>query len=373
MKQGSYSKVLCSLLTIAMMVIAGQQCSAQTLLFQPTPQSQFRIGGFAKLDSIFDFDDAGNRFQFDPRTIPIGGENNQQLTLHAKQTRLNIGYKQETDYGPLEMFVEGDFFGVGDTLRLRHAYGRWDNWLAGQTWSTLVDIDSGIETLDIGGADGPINIRRPQLRCTIPVQKNLIWNLSMEDNTAVLSGNVDGETRNRIPVFASGFRWGNERNHLYCFQGISEARFVPDSGGEQTAPIWVIGLSGRVSLANGDSFVARVLGGDGADALVNFEPTINPISSIDTLGGYFFDTGYKHYWNEKLRSNIAFRLAGLETAPDRPDDSLRRNQYFATNLIWQPVKNVDIGIEYLFGERINRIFESGSANRMQFSIIWRLP
>ena len=343
------------------------------IVIRPSSQSQVRLGGYAKLDAIFDFDDAGNRFQFDPRVIPIDDENNPQLTLHTKQTRLNVSYDQDTQYGPLNIFVEGDFFGVNDNFRLRHAYGEWDNWLVGKTWSTLVDVDASIETLDFAGADGPINIRRPQLRWYRRCTDRLVWQMSMEDNTIVLTSNVPGETRNRVPVFASGFRLSNGEHHLYWFNGISEGRYVADTGEEQKATIWVMGLSGRYALDSGDSLVARVLGGNGADGLVNFEPALNPINSVEALGGYFFDIGYRHRWTDRLRSNIAYRISGLETDPNREPDSLRRTQYIATNLIFRPVSNVDVGIEYLFGERINRVFESGSANRLQCSFIWRLP
>lgn len=363
--------VRCILLIITFVV---QSAHGQTpIVFKPSSTSQLRFGGYAKLDWIFDFDDVGDDFQFDPRVIPLDGEDNPQLTLHTKQTRLNISYDHDTDFGPLTFFVEGDFFGQNGSFRLRHAYGQWDNWLAGNTWSTLVDIDSAIETLDIAGADGPINIRRPQLRWNLQCNDLLSMQLSMEENTTILAANVAGETRNRVPVFASGIRLGDNKQHLYWFNGISESRFVALSGVEERAIVWSTGLSGRYTFSNGDSIVGRVLGGNGADGLVNFEPSAIAISSVATLGGYFFDTGYRHHWSNQLRSNIAYRISGRETDDTRPETSLRRTQYIATNLIWRPISNVDIGIEYLFGERLNRVFQTGSANRLQCSFIWRLP
>ena len=60
----------------------------------------------------------------------------------------------------LKTFVEIDFYGAEDEAnefvsnsyapRLRHAYGSWGNWLAGQTWSTFMDLN-GLGEVDAFG------------------------------------------------------------------------------------------------------------------------------------------------------------------------------------------------------------------------------
>jgi hypothetical protein len=74
------------------------------------------------------------------------------------------------------VFVESDFFGGGGTetvsnshhLRLRHAYGKVGNFLAGQTWSTFMGANWLLPTtIDFDGSAGMANIRQAQFRWTI--------------------------------------------------------------------------------------------------------------------------------------------------------------------------------------------------------------
>lgn len=340
--------------------------------------AKFDVGGYAKLDAIFDLNDAGDPFQFDPRGIPIAGGGGEQTTFHARQSRLNLGVEIPTDYGPVDFFVEGDFFGSGNAFRLRHAYGRWDRLLAGQTWSLLVDEDAFIETLDFAGADGNATIRSPQVRWSLPLNKWMAWKISLEDNNINPDANVPGVTRNRRPVLATSLRLGGSDRHLYWFGGVTESRFVPDVGTDETATVWATGVSTRIPLGQRDSLIGKAIVGDGADSLVSTRGVADaslavPVGSFETLTEYGYDIAYQHYWREDLRSNVAYRWAQLDNSATQAGDALRSVQYLAANLIWRPVPQVDFGVEYLFGQRENKNGQSADANRLQFSFIWRLP
>ena len=69
---------------------------------------------------------------------------------------------------------EFDLFGVGPdegqtTIRLRHAYGEFGNWLGGQTHSLFMDIDIFPNVIDYWGPSGMVFLRTPQIRWQ-PVQ-----------------------------------------------------------------------------------------------------------------------------------------------------------------------------------------------------------
>lgn len=353
-------------------------------LLQDRPKSLFEdsiynVGGYVKLDAIFDFDDAGNRFQFLPPEIPVDGGNGPATTFNARQIFLNLLVTTPTDYGDLDIFVEGDFFGSGNSFRLRHGYGRWGHVLAGQTWSLLVDEDAFIETLDFAGADSGTLLRAPQIRLTIPVSDYVRWKIGMEENlTDTLAPSVAGQIRNRLPTFASGIRFGSAPNHIYCRGAIADATFIPTVGPAQTETVWALGLSSRFSIGAQDSVIGRIIAGDGANSLVtdnSIRPTglVVPSGQIEALTEHSWSLAYKHYWREDLRSNLVYRRAKADNTPAQASTELRSIQYVATNLIWRPVESVDIGIEYLFGQRENKDRRSADANRLQFSFIWRLP
>lgn len=341
--------------------------------------SSYKIGGLAKLDAIFDFDDAGDRFQFLPRQIPVDGGRGPTTTFHARQIFLNLLVTTPTDHGDIDVFVEGDFFGAGNSFRLRHAYGRWGYLLAGQTWSQLVDEDAFIETLDFGGADSGVLLRAPQIRLTFPFSETLQWRLGIEENLADITDNgVAGVIRNRFPALASGVRLGTVPNHLYLLGAIADATFVPDLGPDQTELVWALGFSSRFAIGERDSVIGRFIAGDGANSLITdntFAPTglVVPAGQIEALTEYSWNIAYRHYWRDDLRSNLVYRYGRVDNTPAQRGDAVRSIQYLATNLIWRPVDAVDIGLEYIHGQRESKDGRDANANRCQLSFIWRLP
>jgi hypothetical protein len=63
----------------------------------------------------------------------------------------------------------------------------------------------------------------------------------------------------------------------------------------------------------------------------------------------------------------------LDSPSFQPGDELRFNSYFATNLIWTPLENYFMGIEYLYGIRQNVDLQDSEANRLQMSFGFYLP
>jgi len=53
-------------------------------------------------------------------------------------------------------------------------------------------------------------------------------------------------------------------------------------------------------------------------------------------------------------------------------DSLKASIYTNGNLIYSPVKPLDVGIEYIWGQRKNKNGQTGHANRLMFSMKWHL-
>ena len=341
--------------------------------------TQCRVGGSIKLDTIFDLDDAGDRFQFLPRQFPIEGAGGPTTTFHARQIFVNLAITQPTNFGDIDFFIEGDFFGEGNSFRLRHAYGRCGRILAGQTWSQLVDEDAFVETLDFAGSDSGALLRVPQLRLTLPFSDSLLVKLGIEENVAdTVETGVAGQIRNRYPALATGVRLGSAANHVYAVGAIADARFVPELGPDQSETVWALGLSSRCSVGNNDSLIARAILGDGANSLVtdnSFRATglTAPLGQFEVLREYSGSIAYQHFWREDLRSNIVYRKARADNSPIQTGSAYRSLSYFATNLIWTPVESVDVGFEVLQGQRESKDLQSENATRFQFSITWRLP
>ena len=344
----------------------------------PSTATTLKIGGYVKLDAIFDFQDAGDRFSFDPNSIPVGTGNGQQFTAHARQTRINLDTNTPTDVGDLHTYVETDFFGDGNGLRLRHAYGELGDFLAGQTWVLSVDTEAIPETLDFNGPDGNLLARRTQIRWTTEPSARIRWSTSFHDPRNLIDTVVPGEERPRMPVLASSLRCRHDSGHVYFYAGVGANRFVPDTGRARETAAWGTGISLRQQIRD-DTLIAQF---GITEGLVEFLPTLlvnardTPIAGeLDPLLGYGWVLAYQHAWSDTLRSNAAYRSTVLDNSTLQPGDAIHRNQYVAANLIWSPFENrrVDIGVEYLWGFRENKDGGTAIANRLQFSAIFRLP
>ncbi|MEM8795611.1 MAG: DcaP family trimeric outer membrane transporter [Pseudomonadota bacterium] len=143
--------------------------------------TQIEVGGFTKLDLIFDPDEAAGEDLFNPAAITVEpGTDANSFSAHAKETRFFVKSATPVDVGTVRTHIEADFFsdtGPANELvtnsfgfRLRHAYGEFDtdrhNVIAGQFWSAFVPIEAYPVTVDFGGPAGNTFLRQAQLRYT---------------------------------------------------------------------------------------------------------------------------------------------------------------------------------------------------------------
>jgi len=116
----------------------------------PGTDTSVTLGGYIKLDAILSDKSAGvdsvGDQMLNPNLIPVGPDagahKTNQVTFHARQSRLSLGTSTPTSRGDLTTYLEGDFFGDlpngnetstnSSGFRLRHAYGTLGGFSAGQ-------------------------------------------------------------------------------------------------------------------------------------------------------------------------------------------------------------------------------------------------
>ena len=107
----------------------------------PGTNTSMKIGGYAKLDLIYDFDQAQGSDLFPAVNATSSVNENGSFRAQGTESRFNIATSTPTDIGAVKTFIEADFsttegnelFSNSRGLRIRDAYGQWGNWLAGQT------------------------------------------------------------------------------------------------------------------------------------------------------------------------------------------------------------------------------------------------
>lgn len=350
----------------------------------PGTQTLVRIGGYVKLDSIYDFKPIGSYDSFITSEIPLGApESNfgKHYNLHAKQSKINVDFRRDTPYGTARLFAEGDFYGDQSfgfengsyQFRLRHAYGEVANFLAGYTYTTFMDSDALPDTLDFEGPGAAPFLFTPQLRYTYPVSPNFKLSAAIEGAKSDIT-TAGGISTERAPDIALRARYEGEKGHLQL-SGLLRRVTSTDGasgggnangGGVQLAGIWkTFGddyLAGSAIYGKGIARYISDISGLGLDAVV--DPSGN-LTALTAKGGY---GAYTHYWTPSLRSTAVAGVLNMDNKDFQPGDAFKQSQYYSANLIWNPYGSVALGVEYLWGRLESNDGTARNANRLQMSV-----
>ena len=77
--------------------------------------------------------------------------------------------------------------------------------------------------------------------------------------------------------------------------------------------------------------------------------------------------GIQHFWAEKFRSNLTYGYVSADNPASLSGGALDSTTYVSANFIWNPFKQLTLGVEYLWGQRENVDGNDGTSNRFIFS------
>lgn len=338
-----------------------------------------RFGGYVKLDAIHDFNAIDSTDSFVVSTIPVGGDQRTNTRLDARQTRLNLDVRWPVEVidQPVRVFVEGDFWSDQDQIRLRHAYGEVGQWLVGKTWTAFTDITALPNTLDFESSVAMTTRRQGQIRWT--------WQSPWEPITAAISVEdassqievpelIQGQLRTPYPDLVFHVRHHDEDVTAQVAFLYRRLGFQMPGQGVQTSDAWGVNFSGSILLTESDQFLYQFMIGEGTGSYRGL-PDAAPINLSEgkLLENRAWTVGFAHNWTETLSSNFTYSQSTIDNLSGQSADAIHSTEYLAVNLIWNPIKNTFLGIEYLYGTRENRSGNRGKANRLQLSYILRFP
>ena len=332
----------------------------------------FKVGGRIKLDIIRDFDPIGSEDSFDPRTIPLDGSEGGNSTIHARETRLFLDMRAPFEGKELKLYVETDFYGGSNALRLRHAYGSYGGLLAGQTWSTFVDDNNFPSTIDFESPMAFPSMRQAQLRWTQTIGAKASWSAAVEDNksTIELPVSLPGKAEYPMPDLVGRIRYEASRGHAFVSAFLGRARFRPADAEPIDETLWGMLLSGRVKTYGKDAAYAQFTFGEGVG---RYRGGVTAVP--DGAGGlhapalHAFMGGYEHYWVSRLSTNAVFSQAAIPNKDFYTPEVNHLLDYVAVNLLYWFIENrAWAGVEYLHGRRESVTDQSGTANRLQFAV-----
>ena len=328
----------------------------------PGSTTSLRLYGYAEGHAIHDLKASSPNDNFTNLTFqPLDGSGAQtgRTKLTAQTSRFGFDTSTPTPNGAFKTKLEMDFYAyTGDNrnrLRLRQAYGEYGGWLIGQTWSTFMDLDNLPETVDYNGPIGAPFSRRMMVRYGFGDSKTGVKvTFAAEDPEDQFGG---GSANERIPQFVArldkSFDWG-----AVNIRGLTQEK----RSATHTKRGYGLAVGGSYQLTDKDVLMGQYTRVDGdVDQLYGSNGY-----SFSAEGTITFDknqglaVGYAKTFNDRLRGSVAFGMNRGRTT--EAVDNHRLQQLFV-NLIYSPIKNIELGAEYIHGTRRTFTDETGTMSR----------
>ena len=294
-----------------------------------------------------------------------------KLVATSKVTRLGLDFNTPVGDSKLGGKVEVDFAGTSDNLRIRHAYLTFNDWLFGQTTSSFASVHAP-EMIDfstnIGGTGA--SARVPQVRYSQKLAPATQLFVSAEEGNS--KATQTGDLSYRLPVLTAKVTQGFADG-----KGLASARALVEhyksdaANDDKTGWGAAVGanyqvaeplkVSADVAYMKGNS--NHLYGSNSAYSVVG--------NSIEQNEAVAVQVGATYKFSPQLRSTLAYGALFADDGTDyaRAIANVDQNetvQQAWINFIYSPVKPVDLGIEYINGERKNFDGKKFSDDRVGF-------
>ncbi len=285
------------------------------------------------------------------------------FSAFAEQSRLGVS---GTHAEGVNFKIEGDFYG-GD-FRLRHAYGEYNGFLAGQTWSNYNTWVSNTSILDFNAAAATAGrqLRNAQVRYTTGPMS-----FSLEEPSD--AGIEDGSQKTGTPTVTARFE--DSSGALSYSTAVMAKQVSSDNGTVDDSAIGygafgalkvqvsdMISIQGSVSYADGAGSYLYQSGM--SDGYMNN-------GSLETIAGYGGNLGVGIGLGGGSSINVGAGMVEADWDDAEADgvsvatqDETRTNAF--VNYQWTPIKNVLMGIEYSYWDAEQVGGDSFDASKLMY-------
>ena len=311
--------------------------------------------GNVRLDASYQAEgSAADRIYNNMNKVPLEGhgEASDRFKSTLSATRLGTDLKSQLNGQDVRAKIEVDFLGGTnfDSLRIRHAYINYENWLIGQTWTNFSGPEFLPETADAMSYVGGTVKRTPQVRYSHKVGHAMNLILALEDSN-------DASSKMRFPAFIARVNYKiNPESSISLRAMANEKRTDSDD-----LMAWGMGLGLNYTLTENTTLKADYFHVKGDSSFVAWS---NPGFSRDESGKILdsneFDSiilGLTQQFNPKWHGTLGFGYMKADIS-----DRYKLGKITSTEInkqLWQgwanvfynPVKPINFGFEYVYGER----------------------
>lgn len=359
----------------------------------PGTDTSIGLGGYVKTEILFDSVSAGrDRFgdQFTVYSqIPVGDKNageHSQITFNAKESRLWFRSFTPSKWGDINTLLELDFYGDAATYtytpRIRHAYASMGNFLAGQTWTTFLNVNVLPNTLDAGGSAGAVfGLRQPLVRWTQPftienlpmdfqialeAPRSRIRDVPTADSDVFSTPNSD-----RYPDLVARVNVNPDWGKFSLAALGRQVRNTNTLGNHQSEWGGAVSLAGKINSVDLDSIRFMLNYGNAMGRYVasanTFEDAVLSNGDLQLVDIYSGMLSYQHFWTKDWQSNLTYGFIHANQPALAGNNITSQVQSIHANLLWSPISQIILGMEYIYATR--EVFDGrdGDLQRVQFS------
>ncbi|WP_374667772.1 DcaP family trimeric outer membrane transporter [Acinetobacter sp.] len=352
-----------------------QQADIQQVKARPAPVAAAPASPFASLKSkagadvnLYGFVRGDANYIIEGADSDFGSVNStngatkDKLRATAKTTRIGLDFTAPVGAdNKVGGKIEADFADPdsvkGEGFRIRHAYLTYNNWLFGQTTSNFLSSHAP-EMIDFSTNVGGGTQRLPQVRYNFKLAPQTQLFVAAEEGDSKATGST---VKYSLPVLTAKVTQGfADGKGVASGRALVEQHKVQDGNDDKTGWGLAAGTTFDVTdqlRLNGD--VSYVEGNSNYLYGANTAYVVNANGNIEQNKFTAVQIGATYKFNEKLRSTLAYGALFADddtgyakTVRDANDLTANKEvQQAWLNIIYSPVKPVELGVEYVNGKR----------------------
>ncbi|MEB6665906.1 DcaP family trimeric outer membrane transporter [Acinetobacter vivianii] len=344
-----------------------EKTSSDLLKLTTKSGAQFQLYGFIRGDSSYQFKGGNGIFNRIHKVDLEGQETNKERFYNTMTTtRFGLDFKTPLEGQQIGGKLEVDFRGGvnNDTIRLRHVYLTYNNWLFGQTTSSFLATDLQPDMLDFGSPLGIGTFRTPLVRYNNKFTSGPEYFISLEK----------GRDENRLPALSGKLKYDFEDGSISTRAMVQELR-IPAANNEKELS-WGAAIGASYQASPKLKLMAdysHVKGDDRFLLYTNNAYLLNDTNTQVYLNEFdSFTTGVSYQFTSKIKGTLGYGamfakdhngFAEQDILSDQGQNKTLQQGWLY--MMYTPIAPVTFGLEYIYGERKTFSDQKGIDNRLE--------
>ena len=341
------------------------------------------IGGYLQTKIEYDFDKAVANVDFLPSAIQRNGAPSSQYRMDMSNSTLFLKLVGSSRLlGDFVLFTSADWRGNGLGLKLRNAYMSTNYFTFGYTVGSFMDINAVPTTIDYGGPCGMTFYRATQLMLKYGFDFGLSMGIALEAPDVNATGgefvDVGAQRCPNIPIYVQYCLNNDINNHIRLGAIMRDISYTDKVNGVDTdkvgwgaqasilATMGKLQINGQFTVGEGIGSLVNNISNIGVDVVPN--PTSPGKAMMLTSESWY--AGVQYNFSSKWFASATYSQTVLHSRngyAEAHPEGFRKGQYAVANVFYNVSQNLQVGIEYLHGWRVDFDKRTLNANRVNLS------